>query len=302
MEIEIIEQDRKPNAAYTYLASLSSSVSRRTQRDALKVIARKLGQPDPFAYKWESLRYEHVSMLQTWLTETYKPATARRYISAVRGVLRAAWKLGLIDSEQHTRAVSLSPIRGNSTCGRMLTDDEILALLETCDASSRGRRDSAIICLLVGCGLRRAEICSLNLADWDGERLSVMGKGRKQRTAYPPGSVRDALLDWLAVRGQAAGPLFYVITRDAVLNKKMSAMGLWNMISTRGKAAQLAPFSVHDLRRTFISAMLDRADLSTVSGLAGHSNPATTRRYDKRSEATAAAAAALMVVPFAKRG
>lgn len=301
MNIEIIEQNRKPNPAYTYLASLSSSVSRRTQADALKVIARKLGQPDPFALDWSCLKYEHVSMLQTWLTENYKPATARRYIAAVRGVLRSAWKLGSIDSEQFTRAVSLSPIRGDSTCGRMLTDDEIHQLLETCDASTRGRRDRAIIFLLVGCGLRRAEICSLNLADWDGERLTVMGKGRKQRTAWPAGSVRDALLDWLTVRGTQPGPLFHVITRDAVLEKRMSTTALWNMISTRRQTAQLQPFSVHDLRRTFISDMLDMADLATVATLAGHSNPTVTKRYDKRNESTARDAAALMDSHF-KRG
>ena len=58
-------------------------------------------------------------------------------------------------------------------------------------------------------------------------------------------------------------------------------------------------FAAHDLRRSYISALLDQGvDLSVASELAGHSSPITTKRYDRRGERALHAAAATIVVPY----
>jgi integrase/recombinase XerD len=73
------------------------------------------------------------------------------------------------------------------------------------------------------------------------------------------------------------------------------------MLKERGTAAGLQPFTPHDLRRTFISNMLNLTDLATVSRLAGHEDTKTTASYDRRPIEHVIEAAALMNIPFTPR-
>jgi integrase len=288
----------KQNPAIVYLASLQSKTSRISQRSALNNIARKLGAADAFSFEWGSLRYEHMVTIQTWLIETKTPGTARRYIAAVRGALKAAWRTEEIDGETYQRAVDIPAIKGSTIAGRMLTMGEINALLKTCLVGPpvRGSRDTAIISLMAGCGLRRNEVTSLDLANID------LDTGKIHLTGYLTGGVREAIDEWLTVRGLTPGPLFYSISKsDEFHKKRMSDITIYEMFRERGQAAGLKAFSPHDLRRSFISHMLNLTDLATVSKLAGHSNPMTTSRYDHRPEQIAADAAALLKISFTKR-
>ncbi len=78
--------------------------------------------------------------------------------------------------------------------------------------------------------------------------------------------------DWLIWRGEEAGALFYPTRRGGkVEHRRMTDQAVLDILRQRGKEAQIASFSPHDFRRTFISNLLDRgADISTVQKLAGH--------------------------------
>jgi integrase/recombinase XerD len=157
--------------------------------------------------------------------------------------------------------------------------------------------------LLCGTGPRRTELVNLDLADYEpltGALVVRAGKGNKDRRLFPAHGSEQALGEWLAVRGELPGPLFVPISkRGRLLARRLTDKAVTWILSVRAVQAGVAAFSPHDLRRTFISTLLDAgADLATVADLAGHANIATTAKYDRRGEAAKRKAAALLTIPF----
>ncbi len=121
--------------------------------------------------------------------------------------------------------------------------------------------------------------------------------------AYATDGCANALRDWLLVRGTAPGPLFSKISKAGkIATHCMSDQAILYILKKRANEAAVAAFSPHDLRRSFVSDLLDAgADIVTAQKLAGHANVATTARYDRRGEATKRKAAQLLHVPYRKR-
>lgn len=300
--------DRHP--AWVYLSGLTSEQSQRTMHAALrKIIALVAPDHTIESFPWAALRYPHTQRIRALLAQSEKPATANKCLAALRGVLKEAWRLGEVSAEDYARAADVQNVRGSSVpAGRDLDGGEILALSRVCmdDDSPAGARDAAIIGMLATCGMRRAELVALDLADFDpttGRLLLRHTKGRKERTAYVRGGTLMALLDWLALRCAAAGPLFVPITRTGALQpRRMSAQAVYDLLKRRGAAAGLADFSPHDFRRTFVGDLLERGvDLATVAELAGHATVETTRHYDRRPDQVRAEAVGRLHFPYQRR-
>ena len=295
--------------AIVYLAGLSSERSRRVQKQALEAIADLLtGQPDLMGCDWSALRFQHTQAIKSKLAETYSPATANRMLSALRGTLKSAWLLGQMTAEDYHRAASVQSVTGETIpAGRELQPGEIAALMATCenDPGPAGVRDAAVIALLYSCGLRRAEVTALSLGDYDQEsgKMVVNGKRNKQRTAYLVKGAARAMADWLEIRGNDPGPLFWPINKGGnLIPKRMTNQAIYKMLSKRGKQAEVKDFSPHDFRRTFVSDLLDAgADIATVAKMAGHASVTTTARYDRRPEQAKQKAAGLLHVPYRGR-
>lgn len=295
------------NPAAVYLARLAPG-SRRTMATALATIAGWLtsGRDNADTCRWHELRYQHTQALRAHLAEQYAPATANKLLSALRGVLQECWRLGLMNAEDQRRAADVAGVKAATLPrGRALPAGELRALFVACaaDPTPAGRRDAAIVAVLVGAGLRRAEAAALDLADYDAESgaLTVRsGKGRKDRISYLTNGAGRAMQAWLQARGDAAGALFCPVDRLGVVTvRRMTSQSVYNALAKRGDAAAIARFSPHDLRRTFVSELLDAgADIATVQRLAGHASVTTTQRYDRRGEQAKRKAAALFHVPY----
>jgi site-specific recombinase XerD len=291
-----------------YLASLAEG-SRRTIFHALDTMAEIVsdGQLDAFTLDWGALRYEHTTALRAHLAQRYKPSTANKMLSALRRVLYHAWKLGQMDTDDYRHARDVSNIRGHALpAGRDLGIGEIVALIRACeeDDSPGGVRDAAIIALMYATGIRRASVVALDIGDYDPAQGALRvreSKNNREYMAYlASGGAQRALADWMAVRGDEPGPLFWPVKRGgSMTNRRLTPQSIYNILAKRSEQAGIAPCSPHDLRRTLAGDLLDAGvDIVTVQRILGHSNVDTTARYDRRPEDAKRQAARLIHVPY----
>lgn len=294
--------DRNPAAVY--LAGLAEGPGRYSMHKTLAQVAGTLGYGLADC-PWHALRYPHVTALRSRWQADFAPATVNKYLSAVRGVIREAWKLGLMGGEDCQRALSVPSVKGSRLpAGRALDTGELRALFAACrDGTPAGARDAAAFALMFGCGLRRAEAVAVRVEDHDAEtgQIRVIGKGNKERTVYASNGGGAAIEAWLAIRGDALGPILSPVLKGGRVSagEPMTAQALMMRLKRRARQAAIGDCSPHDLRRTFVSVALDGgADLAMVQALAGHANPATTARYDRRPEDAKRRAAQIVHVPF----
>jgi site-specific recombinase XerD len=303
--VEDLPLDQNPAAVY--LAQLKRS-SRRTQKGALDTVAGILsgGRAGCFELDWSRVRYQHTALVRSQLMDGYAPATANRILCALRGTLERAWLLGYMTAEDYHRAARLSPVIGETLpAGRELSGDEIKALFLDCADDPRpiGRRDAAILAIMYSCGLRREEVTKLDLADYDdnNKKFVVHGKRSKERAVYLADGAVSALQDWLKVRGNDPGPIFLEINRGSNLvpEKRLTTQAIYHLLKSRAKRAGVERFSPHDIRRTFISDLLEAGvDIAIVARMAGHSSVDTTARYDRRPEKAKQEAAMRLRIPY----
>jgi site-specific recombinase XerD len=329
--IESLPLDQNPAAVF--LANLKSVNSRRNMARYLNQIAALLGTPKaesntvvknatgrppkPAEYtylycNWAALRFSHTTAIATQLTERYAPATVNVMLSALRQVLYYAWKLELMSAEDYQRAIDIDNVTSTTLpAGRDISMGEMIALAHACtsDLNATGQptiagiRDAAIIGILYTCGLRRSEVATLELKNFEADsgKLSIIGgKGRKDRTVYVSNGASQALGDWLAIRGDEPGALFMPVNKsDKIQHRPITNQAIYNILIKRGMEANVKDFAAHDFRRTFAGDMLDRGvDIVTVQKIMGHADPKTTSRYDRRPERTKQDAASKLHFPY----
>ena len=292
--------------AAVYLAGKPSAVGRRGLQRSLNRAAELLtsgATTDALAVNWAEVRYQHVMALRAVLIEeNAKPATINHVLSAIRGVIKEAWRLGLIDAETKERIVDVKSVSASTLpAGRHVDVGEVRRLFETCGDTPVGARDAAMLALLYGCGLRRSEVVALLLDHYREGVVTVRsGKGRKERIVYCPAGGREAIVAWLARRGAWPGALLAPVAKGGRIQlRSMTAQAVLLRLQYLADRARVPRFSPHDLRRSFVGELLDAgADISSVQQLAGHANVATTQRYDRRPEEAKRRTAELLHVPL----
>lgn len=302
------------NPALVYLARLRSKTSRVTMESALKVIAELLSRDTTYTeIAWHLLQYPHGVMIKTRLLASHSPRTTNKMLCALRGVIEESINLGLINDNDGSWRLRLHGIRVDNDeepAGRALEDSEVERLVAACDtATLKGARDTAMLALLFGAGLRRREVAGIGIQDYDARRgrVKVLGKGSKPRTVQLAADSAATVAAWLKVRGATAGPLLVSFTSQRKVKvgedgiaSGLTESGVYLVLKEIAKRACVTGITPHDARRTRITEMISQGtSLAFVRREAGHKSSKTTDRYD-RSADEAAHAAAVNVPMLAK--
>ncbi|MBX3005976.1 MAG: tyrosine-type recombinase/integrase [Anaerolineales bacterium] len=216
-------------------------------------------------------------------------STVNVALAALRAVARWAIASGALASNP---AAAIAFVELQPAQPRWMSRGELSRLLaeferKINDARARGAtvraeqavRDLAAVSLMGGAGLRIAEVCSLDLADIElhprSGRVTVrQGKGRVQRTVPLGLQVREALTDWLSLRGQQPGPLF-----AGQRGNRLGVRQLERSFAEAARRGSLIGFTPHSLRHTFVKTVTTHSGLATAQQLAGHRRIQTTARY-----------------------
>jgi integrase len=211
------------------------------------------------------------------------PASVNLKLSAVRKLAAEAAHNGLLDPAV---AVGIRAIRGAAQrgvrTGNWLTKRQAEALLAAPDAATnQGKRDRAILAVLVGSGLRRDEAVRLtfeHIQQRDGRWcvVDLVGKKGRVRTVPMPAWTKAAVDAWAAAARITAGPVFRGVNKgDMVTGERLSTQGVLRAVARY--ADTIAP---HDLRRTFAKlAFQGGAKLDQIQLSLGHASIQTTERY-----------------------
>lgn len=201
-----------------------------------------------------------------------------RKISAIRSFFKyLTMKAKLLDENP---VQDLDSPKIPKTLPRYLTLEESQRLLSVVDGKNR-ERDYCILCIFLNCGLRISEIVGLNVSDYRGESLRVVGKGNKERTVYLNDACRDAIDRYLEVRKLLAPPrvtAMFLSNRRARISCDSIQVMVKKNLTKAGLDASL--YSAHKLRHTAATLMLQNGvDVRTLQEVLGHENLNTTQIY-----------------------
>ena len=215
-------------------------------------------------------------------------------LSAIRKLATEAAENGLLDRPVAQAIASLKGVRQAGTrAGNWLTREQARDLLARPERKTlEGQRDRAILAVLLGCGLRRSELATLeprHIQQRDGRWvfIDLVGKGRRIRTVAIPPFVKIAIDEWTAAAGVTDGPLFrrvrhrkYPQSTPAALSERM----VWHVVMKYARELNIDRLAPHDLRRT--CAKLCRAPgRSRANPVSARSSPIqTTERYCDRGK------------------
>jgi site-specific recombinase XerD len=209
------------------------------------------------------------------------PATVRRYGCALRSFLRYCHVAGLIESDLSAAALPVSG-RRRSLLPLGISDEQSRALLRSCDRRRAvGRRDYAVIVLMLRLGLRAGEVATLRLddLDWRAGQVMVHGKGGRVDLLPLPVDVGEAIAGYLR-RGRPCTAAREVFVRVVAPPVGLTRSGVTNIVMNAARRARLGTLRAHRLRHTAACDMLRAGgSLAEIGQVLRHRSAGSTAAY-----------------------
>ncbi len=219
--------------------------------------------------------------------KTPAPSTINVRLAAVRRLAYEASDTGLLSPDL---AAGIRRVKGAKRLGvrigNWLTIDQSRTLLGKPSDTLRGKRDRAILALLIGCGLRRAEVVGIRTEDFQVREehcviADLVGKGKHIRTVPVPLWAKRAVDEWTRAAAITDGAMFRRVSRlDKIWGGSITPKAIWHVVKAAAKRADIKNLAPHDLRRT-CARLCHQAggELEQIQFLLGHASVQTTERY-----------------------
>lgn len=217
--------------------------------------------------------------------EKYSPSTVNTYLASVRAFYRYLEESGISkDMARNIKGAKVSKLPSKEA----LTVEQALILLNSFDLDTlKGKRDYAMINLMIHTGLRVMEVQSANVEDLSqigGKTvLYIQGKGRDSKDNYViiTNEVLTGLLDYLNARGNKEGALFKGLSNRAV-NDSLTKRSISRIVKEAFKSIGLDSdkLTAHSTRHTAVTfSLLGGATVQEAQAMARHSDINTTMIY-----------------------
>lgn len=269
--------------------ALSSPHSKRNYRQALEQF---------LAWFQASACTFNRQAVQQWKAELeasgkLAPASINLRLAAVRKLAAEAADNGWLDAQIAAGILRIKGVRGSGArLGNWLSKPQVEKLVSLPDTSTlKGLRDRALLLVMLGTGLRRAEVSSLSLTQVQMREnrwviVDLKGKGNQTRSVPMPHWAKTAIDRYAGAAGLDATPggrLFRPIgkgKRGQVTGDRLSNMAIRKIVTQYGKKMNMPTLGPHDLRRSFARlADKGRAPLSQIQKSLGHASIDTTQIY-----------------------
>lgn len=265
----VVERSLAPTTASCYLAAVRPFLATRIRSDGLAL---------------EGLTVADVTAFVVTHCPEQPRGSAKLTVTSLRSLLGFLHREGIVDrplgaSVPRTAAWRLAALPHG------LTRAEVERLLAACDRRrATGRRDVAVITLLVRLGLRAGEVAALTLdaIDWRAGELMVAGKGNRAERLPLPADAGEAIVAYLR-RGRPATALDRaVFIRAKAPHQGLTSGGVSQIVGDAARRAGLGVVHAHRLRHTAATAMLaGGGSLAEIGQVLRHRRSLTTAIYAK---------------------
>jgi integrase/recombinase XerD len=247
----------------------------------------------PFLTDQAGMRQGHLDLEQLTAGEVaafvvaqgrQRPKSVKRMVTALRSLLGFLHVEGIVDQPLATAVPSVA---GWTQTGlpKALDAEQVAALLACCDKrTATGRRDLAILTLLVRLGLRAGEVAALRLDDIDWRRgeITVRGKGNRRDRLPLPADVGQRIVAYLGDGRPEPTQDRAVFVRVQAPYRALTSNAVTTVVACAGRRAGLGVIGAHRLRHSAATAMLrSGGSLTEIGQTLRHIRPLTTAMYAK---------------------
>jgi site-specific recombinase XerD len=274
----------REHAKLSVLNSLQSEESKRGYSHAINEFVEWYCSEPRLAFnRVVVLRYK--SFLES---RGLAPGTVNLRLGAVRRLAYEAADCGLLSQDL---AAGIRRVKGlkklGVKIGNWLTADQSKSLCAAPDSDRmKGKRDRAMLSLLLACGLRRQEAVKLRLHDFQQREehwaiVDLVGKGGHIRTVPVPDWVMKSLDGWLTAAGIEQGRIFRRVTRNGKpWGDSLTEKSVWHIVKESAQKIGVGNLAPHDFRRTCARLCQSAGgELEQIQFQLGHVSIQTTERY-----------------------